>query len=240
MSMGRRIKQLRKEIRAERLRGWELMKRIGESDSGVFGESGEECEKVGYDEMDVFFNSLLDVGEMPVPIVELERDMVEYYKTPARVVVELAARMVFGPEDVFYDLGSGLGQVVLLVHLLTGMAARGVEIEPAYCGYARKCVKRLGLSGVEFVAGDARDADLSAGTVFFLFTPFKGEVFCQVMGRLKALAVGRRIRVIGYGPCSAEIERLDWLRREGDGGDRETGTSGVYSLQIFSNSHEDN
>jgi SAM-dependent methyltransferase len=180
----------------------------------------------GYDNLDVLVNGLLGGGEMPVPTVGLTAEMVEFYKTPARVVLEMAERVSWGPEDVFFDLGSGLGQVVMMVHLLTGVTARGVEIAPAYCDFARGCALRLGLSGVDFMEGDARVVDLSAGTVFFLFTPFKGEIFLEVMERLRVLALEREIRVIGYGPCSAEIARLGWLRREGDG-------NGEYMLQIF-------
>ncbi len=190
-----------------------------------------------YDNLDVLVNRLLGGGGMPVPTVELTEEMVEFYKTPVRVVVDLAERVSWGPEDVFFDLGSGLGQVVMLVNILTGVMAKGVEIEPAYCDYSRECVRRLGLSDVEFIEGDARFGDLSVGSVFFLFTPFKGEVFLQVMDRLRVLALTREIRVIGYGPCSAEIARLGWLRREEDeGAGAEGGDDGEYTLQIFSSS----
>jgi hypothetical protein len=193
-----------------------------------------------YDDLDVFVNRWLGSRKMPVPTLELSTEMVEFYKTPAKVVVELVERVPFGPGDVFVDLGAGLGQVVMLVHLLTGVRALGVEIEPAYCAYARVCVKRLGLSGVEFLEGDARVVDLSAGTVFFLFTPFKGVMFHQVMERVKVASLGRRVRVVGYGPCSEEIARLDWLKREGDAGpeDRDGEPGGEYALQIFSSYRE--
>jgi hypothetical protein len=183
-----------------------------------------------YDNLDVLVNGLMGGGEMPAPTVGLTVEMVEFYKTPVRVVLEMAERVNWGPEDVFFDLGSGLGQVVVLVNVLTGVRAYGVEIEPAYCDFARGCALRHGLAGVDFIEGDARVVALSAGTVFFLFTPFKGGVFLEVMERLRVLALEREIRVIGYGPCSAEIARLGWLRREGDG----EGLGGEYSLQIFS------
>jgi SAM-dependent methyltransferase len=187
-----------------------------------------------YDPLDVLVNRLLGGGAgMPVPTVELTAEMVEFYKTPVRVVVELAERVSWGPEDVFFDLGSGLGQVVMLVNTLTGVVGKGVEIEPAYCAYARACAAAHGLSDVEFIEGDARDVDLASGTVFFLFTPFKGEVFLRVMDRLRLLALTREIRVIGYGPCSAEIARLGWLRQE------EGAASGEYTPQIFNSSAED-
>ena len=226
------MKLVREDILLRGLRGSGLVNRIGRHGvEGIWGEvnCGEFAiirNAVGYDKTDVFFNSLLGGGKMPEPTIELGPGMVEFYKTPARVVLELARRLPVAEGDVFYDLGSGLGQVVLLMHLLTGVVAKGVEIEPAYCEYARRCADRLGL-GVSFVAGDVQEADLSTGTIFFLFTPFKGEMFSNVMERLRTVAASHRIRVIGYGPCSPEIARLGWLRREG------FGEVGEYTLEFF-------
>lgn len=194
-----------------------------------------------YDSLDEFINAWLEVGEMPEPTTGLAAGMVEYHKTPARVVVELAGRLKCREGDVFYDLGCGLGQVVLLVHLMTGVTAKGVEIEPSYCGYARKCAEKLGAE-VCFIAGDVREMDLSDGTIFFLFTPFKGQLFDHVMDQLELVANRHPIRVIGYGPCSKELARMGWLRRErdmpdspGEIGDHSIGDEnlGEYELQYF-------
>lgn len=185
-------------------------------------------ERPEYDDLDEFVNEWLSAGEMPEPTIGLPPGMVEFYKTPARVVVELAGTVEWTDSDVFIDLGCGLGQVVLLVHLLTGVEARGVEIEPAYCAYAQSCKERLDLAeGVSFVSGDMRDVDLSEGTIFFLFTPVKGAVFERVMGRLKGVAAMKRILVIGYGPCSKDLANVDWLRREYDS------AVGEYKLHFF-------
>jgi SAM-dependent methyltransferase len=157
-----------------------------------------DYDESGYDELDEFVNELMFRGEMPEPTRKLEPGMVEYYKTPARLVFEWVERMEFGADDVFYDLGSGLGQVAMLVNLLTGVRARGVEIEPAYCDYARGCAHSLGLCDVDFVAGDVRDVDLSDGTVFFLYTPFTGDVLAAVVDKLRAIP--RPIRIVAWGP----------------------------------------
>lgn len=155
-------------------------------------------DETGYDDLDVFIGRLLSDREMPMPTRALEPEMVEFYKTPARVVFDFVERFGVGPEDVFVDLGSGLGQVVILVNLLTGAKAKGIEIEPAYCEYARDCAWDLGLRDVEFVLGDARDADYSDGTVFFLYTPFRGQMMREVLGRLRREALSRPIRIIPF------------------------------------------
>jgi hypothetical protein len=188
--------------------------RDGECRGAIFRGMVEERISIdhgetGYDDLDEFVNDLMFVGEMPMHTVELESEMVEYYKTPARIVFELTAHMEFGAGDVFYDLGSGLGQVAMLTNLLTGVKARGVEFEPAYSRYAQDCAAGLHLDNVSFVTGDVREMDISDGTIFFLFTPFRGEMLQTVLTKLKT--VPGPVRILACGPCIEEVARQDWL-----------------------------
>ncbi len=74
--------------------------------------------------------------------------------------------------DVFVDIGSGMGRVVLLVHLLTGARAHGIEIQSRPVRLARRTVAQLGLTKVSFERADASDIQLE-GTVFFVLTPHR-------------------------------------------------------------------
>ena len=84
-----------------------------------------------------------------------------------------------GPDDVFIDIGSGMGKVTTLARVLTGARVRGIE-------YVRAGGLAPRLDGVEYVHGDARKAPLDDGTVFFLYAPFTGalrrEVFATSRG----------------------------------------------------------
>jgi SAM-dependent methyltransferase len=152
-----------------------------------------------------------------------------YQPTPARIVLELAEKADFQPHDVFYDIGSGLGQVAILVHLLSQVWAKGVEFEPAYCDYARRCARELNLSQVAFINADARAADYSDGTAFFLYTPFEGKMLERVLEKIKDESVGRDIRLYTYGPCTLQVARQGRLERLDQNG------SEVYRLAIFKN-----
>ncbi len=164
-----------------------------------------------YDALDAFMSGLLCAGPAPEPRRELEPEVVPYQLTPARVVLDMVERAAITAEDVFFDLGSGLGQVAILVSLLTGALARGVEREPAYCAFARECAQSFGLSRVEFENADAREADYSSGTVYYLYTPFQGRILAGVLARLRHEAVSRRITVCTYGPCTLDVLRQGWL-----------------------------
>lgn len=168
---------------------------------------------VGYDALDVLVNGLLWIDVALEETQEKEPDMVFLQPTPARIVFELIKKSKITQADIFYDLGSGLGQVSILVGLLTGAKTKGVEFDPAYCDYAERCARELGLDHVEFINLDARDADYSDGTVFFMYTPFTGKLLQEVLEKLKHESRNRTIRICTYGPCTPYVSNQSWLRR---------------------------
>ncbi len=165
----------------------------------------------GYDVLDTFVNGLFSDRPLPAETKALMPEMVSFHKTPVRVVFELMRLAGMDSDDVFFDIGSGLGQVVLLVNLLTGVRARGIEYEPAYCAYASAIASRLRLADTEFINADARDGDYSKGTVFFLYTPFEGRMFNDLLRLLFTASRGRAIRIFTYGPCSMPVAAENWL-----------------------------
>lgn len=166
---------------------------------------------VGYDHLDRFVNGLFGNDAVPEARREPEAEMVLYQQTPARIMFEVIHRAQLGPQDVFYDLGCGLGHIPLLVHLLSGARARGVEFEPAFCEHAQACAAALGLTEVMFRNEDARYADYAEGTVFFLYTPFEGAMLLEVLGRLETRARRGPIRLATYGPCTFTVAKQAWL-----------------------------
>jgi SAM-dependent methyltransferase len=199
------FQQLRATIKEKGLTGTALKNMVAEYVGFVAEESG-------YDNLDIFINRLFSFREIPQPTKELEPEMVYYQKTPARIVFDLVESANFTREDVFIDIGSGVGQVALLVHLLAGITVKGVEFEPAFCDYAKACATELHLPKVTFINADARQADYSDGTIFFMFTPFRGAILQEVLARLKRESLRRKIRIITYGPCTVEVAAQSWLK----------------------------
>ena len=164
------------------------------------------------DYLDVFINGLLGIDHVPEETIYPKPEMIGYVPTPARAIFTLLAHANLHAHDVFYDLGAGLGRVPLLVGLLTPARAKGIEIEPAYCRFARQRAQRLHLSQVSFINQDAREADYADGTLFFMYTPFTGRLLQQVLDKLGDEARTRRITLAAYGPCTLHVERQSWLR----------------------------
>jgi hypothetical protein len=207
---GRLFRRYRKRIAAGDAPATEL-RQLFETYAGcALNESSQD--PLGYDCLDVFVDGVFGIDQAPEEIRPLESGMIGYQATPARAILALIEHAHLGADEVFYDLGAGLGRVILLVGLLTEAQARGVEFEPAYCAYAQQRASSLGLSRVSLVNVDARQADYADGTVFFLYTPFTGRMLQQVLDRLHAEARARSITVITYGPCTEHVAPQPWLR----------------------------
>ncbi len=175
-------------------------------------EYAEEADKRDYDVLDTFMNGLFSDLPMPAETKALLPDMVSFHKTPVRVVFELVKVAEMDNTDIFFDIGSGLGQVVLLVNLITGATARGIEYEPAYCAYANAIAARLHLTDTTFINADALEGDYSAGTVFFLYTPFEGKMLRDMLELLRQASHGRPVRIVTYGPCSVTVAAQNWCQ----------------------------
>jgi hypothetical protein len=220
------FQRLRADIRMGSCTGTALKGLINEY-VGRDSNGNHQQDEIGYDSLDVFINGLLLIQAVPIETKAREPEMVYYQPTPARIIFELIEKAHLTQEDVFYDLGSGLGQVPILVNLLSGATAKGIEFEPAYCDYARVCAADLNLSYVEFINVDARIADYSEGTVFFMYTPFEGRVLQEVLEKLWGESRRRRLRLFTYGPCTPQVSRQSWLKCVDQNGDH------LYKLGVF-------
>lgn len=217
------FRRLRADLRAGAGRGTGF-KGLIEAYVGRDASSRRSLDEPGYDNLDLFINGLLLGRPIPAETKAREPEMVYYQQTPFRIIFELVEKAQLTKEDVFYDIGSGLGQVSIVVNLLSGAAARGIEFEPAYCAYASQCAADLNLSRVAFIQADARTADYSEGTVFFMYTPFEGSMLQEVLARLRGVAQRRRISLFTYGPCTPQVARQSWLKGVGDH---------LYKLGVF-------
>ncbi|MDN5286224.1 MAG: Histone methylation protein [Mucilaginibacter sp.] len=218
------FQKLRANIRTGRYKGKEFKNLVNEY---VDFNINKHQEEIGYDNLDIFINGLSSLPIIPEQTKDLEPEMVYYQKTPARIVLELVEKCHFTKDDVFFDLGSGLGQVAILVNLLAGIIVKGVEFEPAFCDYAKACAADLNVADVTFINIDARKADYAEGTIFFMFTPFKGGIVQEVLAVLRKESLQRKIKIITYGPCTPEVASQNWLHFASPKNDS------IYKLSVF-------
>jgi Methyltransferase domain len=164
-----------------------------------------------YDYLDELISGVFQFEEPSAGPVQREAERVAYQPTPTRHIFSLIGLTALTEADVLIDVGSGLGHVPLLVSICTGARSIGIELEAAYVERARQCAQRLNLDGVTFIRQDARAADFTVGTVFYLYTPFTGSILSDVLNHLRCEAAQRQIRICTYGPCASAVAEEPWL-----------------------------
>jgi len=179
-------------------------------------DAAAESDGDAYDHLDALLSGVLQFEPPQADGIEPAAEMVFYQPTPARHIFDLIARLDLDARDLLIDLGAGLGHVPLAVAACTPARSLGIELEADYVEIARRSARGLNLDRAGFVQADAREADLSAGTVFYLYTPFTGSVLRSVLDSLRGVALERPIRVCSLGPCTSTIAAEPWLRSDDD------------------------
>lgn len=153
-------------------------------------------------ERDAWVDRVLGLDAIPPDGPELPRGCVPYLPSSVDTLLRAIELADVRSGDVFVDVGSGVGRVITLVHLLTGADTIGVEIQPALVERSRATAAALNACGVSVLAGDAADlvGRVSAGSVFFLYCPFSGARLERVLDGLEPITRERVIRV-----CSVDL-----------------------------------
>lgn len=183
----------RREIVSGALRGAELIERLL---------------SVPFHDRDVWTDELLGLEDPAPDVPDLPRGSVPYLPCGVDEILSTVLDVPVRPDDEFVDLGSGLGRVVILIHLLSGARARGVEIQESLVRSARSRCADLDLAGVSFAHANAADVELE-GSIFFLYAPFNGEMLTAVLRRLEDVARRRPIVVCAVG---LEFRGVSWLQ----------------------------
>ncbi len=222
----RLVANVQEQTRAGHLRGASLRALLDRYTA--YRPEGPRFLHLNYEPVDILVGGVFALDRPIEESVPRSRDMVHLEFSPTSIVLEIVDRLSLGPGDLFVDLGAGLGQVAMLVHMLTGVRARGIEMQPTYVAAARDTAREFGLRGVEFLVADARAADYGEGTAWYLFTPFHGEILQAVLARLREQSHRKELRICTYGPTTIEVSRCAWLRSV-DGGLPHTSCLGLFA-----------
>jgi SAM-dependent methyltransferase len=156
---------------------------------------------------DHLVEEILDVAYPPLEEAPLRRDAVHYCPSGLAEILVAVESANLGPDKTFVDLGSGLGKVALLVALLTGARAYGLEIDPTLVAHARSAARSLGLDNVRFIEGDTLVAPLPRADVYYMYIPVTRPE--AVVRRLLPFTAERKTFVLSQ---PLDLKMLPWLR----------------------------
>jgi len=123
-------------------------------------------------------------------------------------------------EDVFVDIGCGRGRVLCVFARTKVKRVLGVEILESLAAKAMHNAGRLRgrRCHIDVVRCDAVDADLSSGTIYFMFNPFGEPTLRSVLDSIRrsVLDLPRSITIVYYHPKYLHtLEETEWIFEDG-------------------------
>ena len=191
LSLRRTARIARTELVAGALRGSALIERLL---------------AVPFAERDAWCDELLGLELPPPDVPDLPRGAVPYLPSGVEEILAMVREAPVLGDDELVDLGSGLGRVLILAHLISGARAHGIEIQAPLVAGARGHCAELGL-GVTFTHANAAEVALD-GSRFFLYAPCNGGMLASVLDRIQEVAMRRPIVV---GTVGFEFHDVAWL-----------------------------
>lgn len=136
----------------------------------------------------------LDKGKVKVP----DEDLI-YGETPFITVKKMLEWAGINKNDIFYDLGSGTGKVVLFVNIYFGINAVGIEILPSMVRLSKILKDKLKLKEVRFINGNFLEVDLRESSIVYVAgTAFCDSTIKQITEKFQELKKGTKIITLSY------------------------------------------
>src|SRR6185437_4288311 len=105
---------------------------------------------------------------------EWARNLSRVHWTPVTVALKVTRWLSIGHDHPrILDVGSGVGKLCLIGELTTPAKYVGVEQRPHFVELARELAEKFGISGVEFICGNAFGMDWALYHGIYLYNPFQ-------------------------------------------------------------------
>ena len=131
-------------------------------------------------------------------------DLAPYIPTPQEVVNRMLELAEVKTTDIVYDLGSGDGRIPITAAKRYGARGVGIDFDPQRIAESNANARREGVTDrVEFILGDALQADVSEATVVTLYLLSSSNIKLRPI-LTRQLSPGTRI-------VSHAFDMGDWL-----------------------------
>lgn len=143
-----------------------------------------------------------------------------YTPSPYRDIFDVLEVAGLQENDVFTDLGCGLGRVVFAASYRGARRAEGVELVPALARKAQEDLRnsRLANRDIRFFERNVIHHDISATTLCYMFHSFGHRTLAEVLDKAKQdrrrTGANRPLRIAYVNPvCDDVIRDAGWFHR---------------------------
>lgn len=164
-----------------------------------------------------------------------------YTPTPYGDIFRLLRMVDLHDNDVFVDLGSGLGRAVFAASWMGAKRAIGIEIVEDLCDKAKQnhLHSRLGSRDIEFICAHAQNYQHRDTTVLFIFHSFGEATMRQLLrdiNETRGEYAARTLRIIYLNPVfDFVLQQTGWLECIGrvPPSSRWLSTAGRYAASLW-------
>lgn len=172
---------------------------------------------------DAWFDRVLQWPEVADDSEALPGGYVPYVPCSIDPLFALAKSGWVKPTDRCVDIGAGVGRAACALHLLTGAAVTGIEMQPALVEQGLALLAARGLHDVGLKQADVfqQPSLWNSANVMFFYCPFSGPLMANFMGLVKAeIDTGSLTQLRHLACVDVTLPSLAWLSspREMDGG----------------------
>lgn len=132
---------------------------------------------------------------------EMERPSysLTYGETPYSTALSIFNMVKVKDNDVFFDLGSGTGNVALFINIYFNIKSTGIDLVSYFIEKSNLIAEEMKLEHIRFIKGDFLEEDLSEGTIFYMnCLTFNQELREKLAEKMNLIKEGSRIISIGY------------------------------------------
>ncbi|WP_375414239.1 hypothetical protein [uncultured Bradyrhizobium sp.] len=124
-------------------------------------------------------------GELPALLHRFGNQNFTFEATSFHEAREIFRAIDPRPDQLFCDAGAGYGHVVFYGACILSCRLRAIEILPVRCAAMLRTTRRLGLTNVDVIQGDALTQNYDDVSYLLLNSPFFPDAAAQFIDRLR-------------------------------------------------------
>jgi len=162
-------------------------------------------------EIDQYSN---DVEEaLSLPEITIKYGLNSYRYGSSSFLADLFDHVEITDKTVFYDLGSGYGNIILYGAVKFPDAKFiGIEILEERNQVCLDLIEKEQIQNATAITGDILKTDISDGTVFYLYNPLFNFQYAELIQKLYQISLAKPITVIAESRCIF-FDEANWLEQ---------------------------
>lgn len=150
---------------------------------------------------------------LSLPEITIKYGLNSYRYGSSSFLADLFDPIEITNKTVFYDLGSGYGNIILYGAVKYPEAKfMGIEILEERNDICVGLIEKEQIPNVTAISGDILKTDISDGNVFYLYNPLFDFQYAELLNKLYQISLSKPITVIAESRCTF-FDEANWLEQ---------------------------